>query len=420
MFLTQTNEIRKLTKAEYHILKELCSYANNLYNAALYQIRQYYFVHKKFLPYESNYHVCKDNENYGLLQAGISQQILRVADRSFKSFFNLIKKAKNNEYRFQNIQMPHYRKKGGLMPLILSANAIAIKDGMLKLPLSRKFREQHPDADISIPVPERLHDKKIKEIRILPCHSGKYFKIQYVYEQKTEDLHLNPENTLAIDIGVDNLAACVSNTGSSFLMDGRKLKSINQHWNKETARLKSILMKQYPDRYLSKRIQNLTKKRNNRVKDIIRKTARYILNYCISHNIGTVVVGYTKDFKRSVNMGKTNNQQFVNIPFGELRETLRYLCERYGMQYMEIEESYTSKSSFLDHDPLPEYNPEQPYTGNFSGKRIKRGLYRAKNGIVLNADIHGACNILRKSKQNFHFEELCKGLLNSPVRILVV
>lgn len=128
-------------------------------------------------------------------------------------------------------------------------------------------------------------------------------------------------------------------------------------------------------------------------------------------------MGYTPDFKRSVNIGHKNNQMFTNISFGDFRQMLQCLCERYGIRYMEQEESYTSKSSFLDKDVLPEYKPEQPYTGNFSGKRMQRGLYRAKDGAVVNADMNGAANILRKSKQNFDFEELCRGLLASPLRI---
>ena len=124
MYLTQSNVIRKLSKEEYAMLREMCQYSNNLYNVALYNIRQYYFKEKKFLNYEENYHVCKENENYGLLQAGVSQQTLKVADRSFKSFFNLIKKAKKGDYRFQDINIPYYREKRSLFNLIHSTNAI--------------------------------------------------------------------------------------------------------------------------------------------------------------------------------------------------------------------------------------------------------------------------------------------------------
>ena len=417
MFLTQSNVIRHLSKDEYAMLAALCRYSNNLYNVALYNIRQYYFSEKKFLTYESNYHECKVNENYGLLQAGVAQQTLKVADRSFKSFFNLIKKAKSGEYRFQDIKIPHYREKGGMFVLVLSTNAINIKDGFLQIPMSRAFSKAHAGKLIKITFPERLADKKIKEVRIIPIFKGQYFKIQYVYEQAEQNLNLSQDNALAIDIGLENFATCITTIGTSFIMDGRKLKSINQYWNKRKAQLQSIADKQ--KNKSTKLIQCITTKRNNRAKDYVRKTSRYIVNYCIDNNIGTIICGYNSDFKRSINLGKMTNQQFTQISFGSLREQLSSLCEQYGMRYIEQEESYTSKASFLDLDEIPVYNPEQPYTGKFSGKRIHRGLYRYSDGRIANADLNGAANIMNKSKQNYDFVELCKGLLASPLRIRI-
>ena len=415
MYLTQTNYIRNLSKTEYQILRELCIYSNNLYNVALYNIRQHYFSNHQFLAYESNYHECKLNENYKLLQAGVAQQTLKVVDRNFKSFFNLIKKAKNNEYRFNDIQIPHYRKKGSMFPLVCSGNAISIKDGYFKVPVSHEFKKQYPDlAVIKIPFPERIDMNTVKEVRILPVNNQ--FKIQYVYEVKEDDLQLDKNNSLAIDLGIDNLATCVNSCdGTTFILDGRYLKSINYRYNKELARLKSIASHQ--NNLVTKQISNITDKRNRRVSDVIHKSARYIINYCIQHNIGTIVVGYNKGFKQNVRLGSKNNQNFVQIPLYQLRSLLSNLCDRYGMQYIEVEESYTSKSSFIDNDELPNWNPEQPYTKPFSGNRIHRGLYVTKNNILLNADVNGACNILRKSKQNFDYKELCKGLLTSPIRI---
>ena len=236
-----------------------------------------------------------------------------------------------------------------------------------------------------------------------------------MYEEFVTPADVDKENIMAVDIGVDNLASCITTLGTSFILDGRKLKSINQGWNKEKARLQSIADRQKTK--TTNRLSCITEKRNNQTKDILRKSARYIINYCIEYRIGTLVVGYTPDFKRNVNMGRSNNQSFTNISFGDFRQILKSLCGRYDIQYMEQEESYTSKSSFLDKDILPEYKPEQPYVGAFSGKRIHRGLYKTKDGTIVNADINGAANILRKSKQNFDFEGLCRGLLASPLRI---
>lgn len=414
MYLTQTNLIRGLSKREYLMLRMMCFFSKNLYNVTLYNIRQYYFTEKKHLRYESNYHVTKDNENYKLLQAGVSQQIMKIVDRAFQSFFALIQKARRGEYRFQDIKLPKYRDKGSLFNLVLQSNAISIKNGFLTVPMSMAFKQIYGNEKIKIKVPERVPVKKIKEIRIIPIANGKKFKIQYVYEIEEENLNLNQSETLAIDIGLENLATCISTVGTSFLMNGRAIKSINRLWNKRRAELQSRLPK---NQHTSSLISRLTLKRNNRVNDCIKKTARYIVNHCIENNIGTIVCGYNPDFKRGINLGRKTNQQFTQINFGSLREQLENLCRRYGMSYLEQEESYTSKASFLDLDEIPKYNADNPKEYQFSGKRIKRGLYQSSDGRIVNADINGAANILRKSSQNFNFEKLGRGLLASPLRI---
>ena len=151
-YCTQSNVIRRLSKEQYNLLREMCRYSNNLYNVALYNIRQHYFNTKQFLSYENNYHECKTNENYALLQAGISQQIMKVADRSFKSFFNLLKKCKVRDYRYHDINIPHYRPKGGMFNLIMSTNAFTLKGDYLYLGMSRAFRALHENIEeIAIP-----------------------------------------------------------------------------------------------------------------------------------------------------------------------------------------------------------------------------------------------------------------------------
>lgn len=410
MYLTQINMIRGLSKAEYFQLRELCFFSNCLYNFALYNVRQQFFKDKTYLRFESNYYECKDNDNYKLLQSNMAQQTLRAVDFAFKSFFGSVGKVKS-------ARPPRYRKKGGLYNLIITGNSISIQNGYLTIPQSRTYSSLLNSHRILIKVPERLQGKNIKEVKIIPLYEGRAFKIAYCYKVDEENLNLNRENSLAIDIGLDNLATCVTNFGTSFLMDGRKIKQINQKWNKRRAYLQSILMKQ--GCYSSRLLKRITLKRNNRINDCLKKTARYIVNFCIANNIGTVVCGYNLDFKREINLGKKINQQFTQIPFGALRRQLENLCARYGMSYIEQEESYTSKASFLDLDELPIYDAEKPYTGTFSGKRIRRGLYRSKSGKLINADVNGAANILRKSKQKVNFEQLCTGLLDSPMRIRV-
>ena len=410
MYLTQINMIRGLNKAEYFQLRELCFFSNCLYNIALYNIRQQFFKDKTYLSFESNYHECKDNDNYKLLQSNMAQQTLRTVDFAFQSFFGSIGKVKT-------ARPPRYRKKGGLFTLIIPAQSVKIKDEYLTVPQSRTYSSVLNSHRIRIKVPERLIGKKIREVKIIPLYKGRAFKIAYSYEVDEQNLTLNRDNSLAIDIGLDNLATCVTNFGTSFIMDGRKIKHINRNWNKRRAYLQAILMKQ--GYYLSKLLERITLKRNNRVNDCLKKTARYIINFCIANDIGTVVYGYNPDFKRGINLGKKVNQQFTQISFGALRLQLKNLCARYGMNYIEQEESYTSKASFLDLDELPIFDAEKPYTGTFSGKRIKRGLYKSKSGRLLNADVNGAANILRKSKQRLDLERLCVGFLDNPLRIRV-
>jgi putative transposase len=419
MYLTQTNYIRHLPKDQYEAILEMCAYSNNLYNVGLYQVRQHFFATHQYLRYEENYHLCKGNENYKLLQASISQQILRICDRSFRSFFALLNKKKSGGYD-KKVHIPYYHAKGGKYLLVLPTNIVNIKNGYLTVPMSRAFARQHPELDhIRIPVPDRISGKHIAEVRIVPVLNGKSLKIQYCYEQEAEPHNLNADNILAIDIGLDNLASCVTTTGTSFIVDGRKLKSINQWYNKQLAHYASI--KDHQDiKGFTARMNGITDKRNRKMTDYMHKAARCIVDYCLANNIGTIIVGHNVGQKQSVNMGKSNNQKFVQIPFDQLRTYLKCLCERYGIAYIETEESYTSKASFLDGNCIPVFDARNPYTGAFSGKRVKRGLYRTKENTLVNADINGACNIAKKGKQNLDIEGLRRGLLASPLRIRVV
>ena len=387
---------------------------------SLFHVRQHYFSEKQYLSYEANYHVTKDNENYKLLHANAAQQTMKIVDRSMKSFFALIKKARQGGYQFHDIKLPNYRKKGSLFMVAIPAHRVRIRNGYFEVPTSKSFKEVYGKEPILIKVSEEIESLNLKEVRIIPVYNGRAFKVQYVYEQETESKELSQDNILAIDVGLDNLATCVTTLGTSFIMDGRKLKSINQWWNKRRAYLQSILAKQ--GRKTSEQIQRITTKRNNRTNDYLKKTARYIVNYCLNNNIGTIVCGYNPDFKCSINLGSRINQDFTQISFGNLREQLRNLCKRYGIHYLEQEESYTSKASFLDLDNIPVYNADNPYTGTFSGQRIKRGLYQTLDNHLINADINGAANILRKSKQNLNstdFRGLYRGVLATPSRIRV-
>lgn len=417
MYLTIKQQVKHLTKEEYNILRELCKISKNLTNQAIYNVRQYYFQEKQYLRYESNYHEMKYLENYKLLNADISQQTLKNVDQMFKSFFALIKLAKQGKYNFKHIRLPNYLPKNSYSNLIIGQ--VRIKDdNILMIPYSNTFKKKYKVNRINIKIPQVLENKEIKQIQIIPKFNARFFEIQYTYEIQEENINLNTNNALAIDLGVNNLCTCITNTGKSFIIDGKKLKSINQFFNKQNAKLRSIKDKQNILRQTKQQFL-ISRKRKNRIDDYINKTCRYVINYCLSNNIGTLVVGYNQSFQCKANLGKRNNQIFTKLPFGKIREKLEYLCKRYNINYILQEESYTSKASFFDNDELPIYNADNPQTYEFSGKRIKRGLYQTKNNYLFNADCNGALNILRKSSVVDLSILYGRGALDTPKRIRI-
>ena len=353
--------------------------------------------------------------NYKELNSNMAQQILKEVDSSFKSFFGLLKLAKCGKYSFKDCKLPHYLPKDGFTTLVIGF--VRLNGNKLIVPFSQNYKKTHKPIEIIIP--PILVDKKIKEIRIIPKANAGFFEIQYTYEAKCIQRNLNQNNALALDLGINNLVTAVSSTGKSFIIDGRRLKSINQWYNKRNACLQSIKDKQHYGKGPTNRQKAITRDRNNKVNDYINKTARKVIDYCLDNDIGTLVVGYNKTFQRGSNLGKQNNQSFVNIPYGKLRDKLDYLCELYSIQFVKQEESYTSKASFWDKDDIPVYNADNPKDYSFSGKRIHRGSYRTSKGKVFNADVNGALNIMRKSSVVDLNILYGRGEVDTPVRIRI-
>ncbi|WP_295089145.1 transposase [uncultured Catenibacterium sp.] len=379
MYLTVKQQVKHLSKEDYRSIKELCHIAKNLTNQAIYNIRQHYFAEGKYLNYEKNYALLKSSDNYRTFNSNMAQQILKVVDGSFKSFFGLLKKAKQGKHALKDCRLPRYLPSDGYTTLVIGF--VRLKGNKLVLPYSNSFKKTHKPVEITIP--PVLLDKKVKEIRIISKADARFFEIQYIYEAECIQRNLNTTNALALDLGINNLVTGVSSKGETFIIDGRRLKSIKdkQHFGKKpTNRQKAI-----------------ARRRNNRINDYMNKTARKVIDYCIDHDIGTLVVGYNETFQKDSNIGKRNNQTFVNIPFGLLRDKLEYLCELNGIILVMQEESYTSKASFWDKDVIPVYKSDNTEEYHFSGKRIHRGQYRTASGQVLNADVNGALNIMRKS-----------------------
>lgn len=415
MYFTVKQQVKHLSKTDYRTIKELCHIAKNLANQAIYNVRQYYFTEHEYLKYEDVYAILKTSENYKLLNSNMAQQILKEVDGSFKSFFGLLKLAKQGKYSYKSIKLPSYLQKDGYTTLVIAQ--FSIKNGILTIPFSNTFKKNH--EKVSIKVPPILLDKQVKEIRIIPKNHARFFEIQYTYVAENIQRDLNKNNALALDLGINNLVTAVSTEGKTFIIDGRRLKSINQWFNKENARLQSIKDKQHFGKRTTNRQRNISRNRNNKVNDYMNKVARIIINYCINNNIGSLVVGYNETFQQHSKLGKENNQNFVNIPFGTLRDKLEYLCQYNNIDFYKQEESYTSKSSFWDHDIIPVYNHDNPQEYEFSGKRIRRGLYMRSDGYTFNADVNGALNILRKSNVVSLDALYTRGEVDTPVRIRI-
>lgn len=414
MYLTVKQQLKHLSKTDYRNLRRLCRTAKNLMNQAIYVNRQYYFSESKYLGYEKTYAELKTSDNYKILNSNMAQQSMKVVDGMFQAFIALLKLVKEKRYD-SKVKLPKYLPKDGFAPLVIQQ--FRIQNQIFTLPYSRRYGAEH--EKVSIKVPPILEGRKVKFIKIVPIQNAKYFEIQYTYEVAEEQREVDKQKALAIDFGIDNLMTCVTTSGKSFIIDGRRLKSINQWYNKQNAKLASIKDKQKYGKSPTNRQRTIARKRNRRVNDYISKACRIVINYCLRNEIGTLVCGYNVTFQRNTNLGKANNQTFVNIPFGKIREKLQYMCRLYGLEYVEQEESYTSKASFLDGDEIPVYNADNPQKYEFSGKRVKRGLYRSAKGIEINADVNGAANILRKSKVVPLEGLYCRGELGTPVRIRV-
>lgn len=366
-------------------LVNLCKVSNNLYNQALYLFRQTLKNENKWLWYADMDKLMKNTPNlegeinYRLLKAQVSQQILKVLDKNIKAYCKAIKDFKTNPAKYKAMpQLPSFRKRSGLFNLYYPNQSAIIKNGKIRLA---------KDLEILIPQWDKYKERiqNFQQVRILP--SGKKLKVEIVYRQEVKDADLDKSKYASIDLGIDNLATMVTDKGS-FLYSGKFLKSYNGNFNRQLAKLKSIKDKQGIKK-ATKRMQNLYEKRDRYFEDAFHKYSRMIVNHLIENRIGNLVVGYNTGWKQSVNIGKRNNQKFVQIPFARLASYLKYKCEMAGIRFVENEESYTSKCDALAKEEIGKHE-------SYIGKRVKRGLFRSSTGRYINADVNGAVNILRK------------------------
>lgn len=398
MQLVERHIINKNNK-EFKQIDRLSYLSKNLYNCALYTIKKEFISSGKWIRYNQLDKIIKENyiKDYRALPAACSQQILINLDNNIKSYFQAIKKWKRNKLSFTNCpKFPKYKDKiKGRNLLIFTYNNAKHRGDYIWFSKQLNLKSL------------KTKTNTLQQLRIVPQTSC--YVIEVIYN-KQEIIKEKNNNILAIDLGVNNLAACSSTNNISFIINGKPLKSINQYYNKKLANLKSDLKKNH-NKSSSDRIQKLTLKRNNKINDYIHKTSKKIIQLCQENNIDNIVIGKNDGWKQKINIGNKNNQNFVQIPFENLIQKIAYKAKLQGLEVTTIEESYTSKCSALDLEPIER---REIYVGN----RIKRGLFITNLGKLINADINGALNILRKKVANDVFiEPICRGFEYNPLKI---
>lgn len=422
MYGTQQVLIKK-PKEVIAVLEYICSEAKKLTNCGIYYSRQLFFKTGK-LPNRAQLHkelgTKQKNSHFHSLSSETAQQTLTTVAESFKSYSALIKAWKKGQLP-NKPKLPNYLKgRSGLAIATFPGRAVKLggknkgREHELgcRLPLGQRVKAWFGISEIRIPFPSNLDISNIVEVRILPRNNC--FYAEFVYKKTPEKVELDYQQAIGIDHGLNNWLTCVTTVGTSFIVDGLHIKSINNWYNKSVAKRK----KNQPQGFWSKKLTQITEKRNRQMKDAVNKAARLVINHCLEHKIGNLVFGWNKAQKQNANMGRKSNQKFVQIPTGKLKEKIEDLCKFYGINYIETEESYTSKSSFWDDDFVPTIG-EKPEGWKPSGKRIKRGLYRVSTGELLNADANGAGNMMVKVETILGFDlgGVSIGALSAPSRV---
>lgn len=356
----------------------LCFLSKNLYNATLYAVRQYYFKTENYLSY---YQVNKEfthsnNPDYRALPAKVSKHTQMLVDKNFKSFFALRKKglfARIPQYldKEKGKQVVHYEKK---------AISFVKREGCVRL------------SKTNILIKTNLNKEEIQFIRII--HKGNHIIFEIGYKKILKELKKDNGRYASVDLGINNLMTTSSNVFEPFIVNGKPVKSMNVYYNKLLSKSKKLLWK-INQQKSSNRLSGIHRKRKNKVMDYFHKATSYVVSQLVSNQVNTLIIGYNKGWKQDTTMRKSTKQTFIQIPFLTLVNILKYKCEEVGIHVVLQEESYTSKSSFLDLDKIPVWN-DKKNTVVFSGKRVKRGLYKSKNNISINADLNGSLNIVRK------------------------
>jgi putative transposase len=392
---------------EKHMIKEnnllykeldlMCFCSKNLYNLTNYHIRQEFFRSGNILSYNSLDKLLQRTEAYLELPAKVSQQVLQQVSRDWKSWQEASLEYTVNPTKFKvRPRIPTYKdKKNGRNVLVYTSQAISSK-------YLKKGLVQFSKTKLKI----RTKCREINQVRIVPRQG--YIVVEVVYERLIQKIALDKARIAGIDIGVSNLGTVTSNvTGfNPLLINGNPLKTINSYYNKERARLQSLLGE---NQFLSTELEKLTIKRNSKVDNYLHQASRLIIDTLVNYQVGTLVIGKNLQWKQDINLGKVNNQNFVFIPHAKFISMLKYKAQLVGIKVVILEESYTSKCSFIDFEPIQKQEA-------YLGKRVTRGLFRSANNIFINADVNGSANIIRKAFPNA-FADGIQAVVVRPLRV---
>ena len=396
----------------YSVIDEAAFKSKNLYNAALYEVRQAFIHEGKYLNYNEMDRRMQSSDSYKALPAKVSQQVLVLLDKNWTAFFEARAAYEADPSKFTGRpRLPKYKHKTeGRNILVYTVQALsqpAMRDGLIR-----------PSG---LPITIETEHTVVDQVRIVPRNG--HYVVEIVYTREPVQANVDPSFCVGIDLGVTNLAAIASNREgfAPRLVNGRPVKAWNQWYNKRMKELKKQLPKEDRER-VTKQMERITNTRNRRINHYLHTASKRVIDFLVKEGVGTVIIGKNPLWKQETGMGKRNNQNFVSIPHARFIDMLTYKAALVGIQVEVREESYTSQASFLDLDPIPTYTPNDEEEHVFSGKRIgrRKRLYRTKDGRTICADVNGAYNILRKSRPDaFSEAKGVAGYVVHPVRLAV-
>ena len=390
---------------ERHIVRDnrfegICQKSGLLYNYVLYLVRQGIFSGNYLKEYDLSTKLGRENQyDFRSLPCHISQQVVKQVFQNIKGWIKLKKDYEKNPSKYEaRPGLPKYKKRKKQNMLVFNTLSCRIKNGYI-----------HFVKDIVKPIKTNIGDNKLCQVRIIP--QATCYVVEVIYEKKENDLSLNKSNVLSIDLGLNNLCTCISNVGvKPFIVNGRVIKSFNQWYNKTKAKRMSYI----GDKGTSKYLKFLNNRRNLWIDDKIHKISRWIINFCINNDIGNIVIGLNKGWKQDINLGKRNNQKFVEIPFSKLIDKISYKGKLIGINVQTTEESYTSKVDHLAFEPLKKQEV-------YLGRRKKRGLFQSSINKLVNADINGAIGIGRKVFGDSYVREIIgSGFAFNPIKVNIL